>query len=190
MTFLLRSIPACLLSCAAGAAMAQAGSAPVVPRSVDLREQTQEAAAWRDYWADRYTAAKAQWDASPNATRPFPAFALSHTFRDARVVVSMLINIYDCEQAQNGRNGTLTLRCPMRVFWGNANGGSTSKTFERICTLDVPPTKPGEGPQPDMNHTELSLEGRAVRMRVIEFGRVRPDCEAIYSSPEQPRSRQ
>jgi hypothetical protein len=172
----------------ASAQPATSGSAPAVPQIVDLRDVSPEAAAWRDYWGDRYTAAKAKWDGSPNAGRPFPAFALSHTFRDARIVVSMLIDMYDCEQAQDGRHGTLTQKCPMRVFWGGPNEGGTTKTFESVCTLDVPPIKRGEGPQADANHTQISLDGRTVRIRVIEFGRVRPDCEASYT-PNHPRSR-
>jgi len=139
-------------------------------------------AAVRELWKDRLEAAQRQWNPIGTPSATMPAFTLTHTFAEVEpaVLVSILFNMFDCELPGNGPGSNLYARCPMRVVTGTAGAGRV-QSFVGVCHLYVPPTKPGEGPDPSKNYTAVSLDAtRTLRVRVVQFGRPVPGCNGDY----------
>jgi len=136
----------------------------------------------RELWKDRLEAAQRQWNPTATPSATVPAFTLVHAFAAAEpaVLVSILFDMFDCELPGNGPGSNLYARCPMRVVTGAAGAGRV-QSFAGVCHLYVPPTKPGEGPDPAKNYTAVSLDAtRTLHVRVVQFGRPVPACNGDY----------
>lgn len=149
---------------------------------LDLRTEGPDVAAQRQFWSDKLQQAQRQWESGRPASRTLPAFVLVQTLsgRTSSVLVSLLFDMFDCELPGNGAGADLYARCPMRILIG---GSPTVRTVERTCLLYVPSAPPdrhgqSQGPDPAQNRTLVSMDNGTLRLRVVQYGRPVPACDA------------
>lgn len=144
---------------------------------VDLRTNTEQAAALHRLWEDRLAAGRARAASAAPIVAYSSVKQLAAAGGAPALAVSFLFSMYDCELPGNGRGQVdMYARCPMRIV---VDGGV--KTHEGVCHLHVDPLPAGvPGPSPASNKTLVWREGESVRVRIVQHGKIVQGCESSH----------